>query len=112
MEAEQCGDSRMKVFITGVAGFLGSHLANRLLEEGHEVVGCDNLLGGYIDNVHECVEFYPYDCNYHNSMVKITKNPRDTITRNHENCKKSWKSRKSQKIKITKPITKNRENKS
>jgi len=63
-----------RIFISGVAGFLGSHLADRMLDLGHEVVGCDNLLGGYLDNVHENVEFYQYDCNYYNSMVKITKN--------------------------------------
>lgn len=63
-----------RVFISGVAGFLGSHLADRMLQLGHQVVGCDNLIGGYLDNVHEDVEFYQYDCNYHNSMVKITKN--------------------------------------
>lgn len=62
-----------KVFISGVAGFLGSHLADRMIQLGHHVVGCDNLLGGYLDNVNENVEFYQYDCNYYNSMVKITK---------------------------------------
>lgn len=62
-----------RIFISGVAGFLGSHLADRLIDAGHTVVGCDNLLGGYLDNVHEKVEFYQYDCNYFNSMVKITK---------------------------------------
>ena len=63
----------MKIFITGVAGFLGSHLADEFLKDGHAVVGCDNLLGGYLDNVPEGVEFHQYDCNYYNSMVKITK---------------------------------------
>jgi UDP-glucose 4-epimerase len=63
----------MKIFISGVAGFLGSHLADSFLEEGHTVVGCDNLIGGYLDNVPEGVEFHQYDCNYYNSMVKITK---------------------------------------
>ena len=63
-----------KIFITGVAGFLGSHLADRMLELGHKVVGCDNLIGGYLDNVNESVEFHQYDCNFYNSMVKITKN--------------------------------------
>ena len=63
----------MKIFISGVAGFLGSYLADKLIKEGHHIVGCDNLIGGYLDNVHEKVEFYQYDCNYHNSMVKITK---------------------------------------
>ena len=33
----------MKVFITGIAGFLGSHLANRMIELGHDVSGNDNL---------------------------------------------------------------------
>ena len=55
----------MKIFISGVAGFLGSYLADKLINEGHYVVGCDNLIGGYLDNVHEDVEFYQYDCNYH-----------------------------------------------
>ena len=40
----------MKIFITGVAGFLGSHLAERMLSIGHEVLGNDNLIGGDIEN--------------------------------------------------------------
>lgn len=63
----------MRIFISGVAGFLGSHLADAFLKDGHDVVGCDNLLGGYLDNVPSAVEFHQYDCNYYNSMVKITK---------------------------------------
>lgn len=63
----------MKIFISGVAGFLGSHLADTFLRQGHEVAGCDNLIGGYIDNVSSKVEYYQYDCTFHNSMVKITK---------------------------------------
>ena len=49
--------SRSKVFITGIAGFLGSHLAERLLQSGHRVAGCDNMLGGFRDNVPEGAEF-------------------------------------------------------
>lgn len=64
---------KKRIFISGVAGFLGSHLADRFIEQGHQVVGCDNLIGGYLDNVPNQVEFYQYDCNFHNSMVKITK---------------------------------------
>lgn len=52
----------MKVFITGVAGFLGSHLADRMIALGHEVVGNDNLIGGYVDNVPQGVEFHAVDC--------------------------------------------------
>lgn len=51
----------MKVFITGVAGFLGSHIADRLLENGHEVAGCDNLFGGDIGNVSPRVRFHHHD---------------------------------------------------
>jgi UDP-glucose 4-epimerase len=47
----------MKIFISGVAGFLGSHIADRMLAAGHEVVGVDNLLGGYLDNVPKDVIF-------------------------------------------------------
>ncbi len=67
-----------KVFITGVAGFLGSHLAERCLELGYDVAGCDNLIGGYLDNVPDDVEFYQYDCQFLNSMKKIT-NGVDTV---------------------------------
>lgn len=61
------------VFITGVAGFLGSHLADHFLARGHRVVGCDNLLGGYLDNVPEGVEFHEVDCNDLDGMKAITK---------------------------------------
>ena len=43
----------MKIFVTGIAGFLGGHVAENLLAAGHEVSGCDNLIGGYLDNVPE-----------------------------------------------------------
>lgn len=41
----------MKILITGVAGFLGSHLADKLIADGHVVYGVDNLVGGYAHNV-------------------------------------------------------------
>lgn len=63
----------MKILVTGVAGFLGSHLAERLIEMGHDVVGCDSLLGGELVNVPPEVDFYQYDCCYRNSMLKISK---------------------------------------
>ena len=41
----------MRILITGAAGFLGSHLSDRFLAEGHEVVGMDNLITGARENV-------------------------------------------------------------
>ncbi len=41
----------MRVLITGAAGFLGSHLAERFLNDGHEVVGLDNFVTGHPDNI-------------------------------------------------------------
>ncbi len=52
-----------RIFISGVAGFLGSHLADAFLADGHEVLGVDNMIGGYLENVPECVEFHQVDCN-------------------------------------------------
>ena len=63
----------MRVFITGIAGFLGSHLADNLLEAGHDVSGCDNLIGGYLENVPSGVNFNQVDAIYLNQMKKMTK---------------------------------------
>lgn len=41
----------MRVLITGAAGFIGSHLSDRFIAEGHDVVGMDNLLTGSMDNI-------------------------------------------------------------
>jgi len=47
--------------ITGVAGFIGSNLAERLLADGHRVVGTDNLAYGVIEQVPSAVEFHQCD---------------------------------------------------
>jgi UDP-glucose 4-epimerase len=57
-----------KIFISGVAGFLGSHLADAMLTQGHAVVGIDNLIGGYRDNVPDGVQFVEVDCNSFESV--------------------------------------------
>jgi len=62
----------LRVFITGIAGFLGSKIAEDLLEKGHEISGCDTLIGGYVDNVPEDADFHQVDCRYLNAMKKLT----------------------------------------
>ncbi|MFO7632258.1 MAG: UDP-glucuronic acid decarboxylase family protein [Caldilinea sp.] len=41
----------MRILVTGGAGFLGSHLCDRLLAEGHDVIAMDNLITGSTDNI-------------------------------------------------------------
>ena len=41
----------MRILVTGAAGFLGSHLTDRLLGEGHTVAGVDNLSTGDQENI-------------------------------------------------------------
>lgn len=63
----------MKVFITGVAGFLGSHLADRLIDLGYEVVGVDNMVGGFKENINPKIEFHKEDCNDLEKMKEYMK---------------------------------------
>ena len=55
-----------KILITGAAGFLGSHLCDRFVNEGYNVVGMDNLITGSLDNINhhfdkENFHFYHHD---------------------------------------------------
>jgi len=56
----------MRILITGGAGFIGSHLADRLLGEGHSVIAIDNLATGHTRNIehlagHEGFQFIKHD---------------------------------------------------
>ena len=50
-----------KCLVTGAAGFMGSHLVDYLLEQGHDVYGIDNLSGGFLQNVNPDSKFKVLD---------------------------------------------------
>ncbi|QAU12238.1 SDR family oxidoreductase [Halorubrum sp. BOL3-1] len=55
-----------RILVTGAAGFLGSFLCDRLLADGHEVIGMDNRVSGQIENLddafyHDQFSFYEHD---------------------------------------------------
>ncbi|MEO7310409.1 MAG: UDP-glucuronic acid decarboxylase family protein [Chitinophagaceae bacterium] len=57
---------RQRILITGAAGFLGSHLCDRFIDEGFHVIGMDNLITGDLQNIEhlfalENFEFYHHD---------------------------------------------------
>ena len=59
-------DMKKRVLITGAAGFLGSHLSDRFIAEGYDVIGMDNLITGNMDNIahlmpREDFTFYHHD---------------------------------------------------
>lgn len=51
----------MKVFITGISGLLGSTMAKHLINNGHEVIGIDNMIGGVDGNVPELATYVKGD---------------------------------------------------
>ncbi len=63
----------MKIYITGIAGFLGSHLAKRLIDLGHEVYGNDSMIQGELDNLPKNINFHKIDCCNYDEMSRNLK---------------------------------------
>jgi len=65
-----------RVLITGAAGFLGSHLCDRFLAEGYDVIGMDNLITGDLKNIEHLFKIKEFEF-YHNDVSKFIHVPGD-----------------------------------
>ncbi len=65
---------KKRILITGAAGFLGSHLSDRFIKEGYEVIGMDNLLTGNIANIEHLFP-HPDFTYYHHDVTKFVHVP-------------------------------------
>jgi UDP-glucose 4-epimerase len=69
----------MKAIVTGGAGFIGCHLARRLLKEGWSVLVVDNLSSGYLRNVPKGAEFLWLDLTQEDSIQELPKGDVDVV---------------------------------
>ncbi|HCI57403.1 MAG: SDR family oxidoreductase [Bacteroidetes bacterium] len=63
-----------RILITGAAGFLGSHLCDRFIQEGYQVVGMDNLITGDLKNISHLFKLREFDF-YHHDVSKFVHVP-------------------------------------
>ncbi len=61
---------KKRVLITGAAGFLGSHLCDRFIKEGYDVIGMDNLVTGDLRNIEHLFKLQQFDF-YHHDVTKF-----------------------------------------
>ena len=66
--------NKKRILITGAAGFLGSHLCDRFIKEGYEVIGMDNLLTGNIKNIEHLFPLKEFQF-YHHDVTKFVHVP-------------------------------------
>ncbi len=59
-----------KILITGAAGFLGSHLCDRFIKEGYQVIGMDNLITGDLKNIQHLFKLEKFEF-YHHDVTKF-----------------------------------------
>ncbi|RDC54305.1 SDR family NAD-dependent epimerase/dehydratase [Pedobacter chinensis] len=68
--------NRKRILITGAAGFLGSHLCDRFIDEGYDVIGMDNLITGNLANIEHLFKLENFEF-YHHDVSKFVHIPGD-----------------------------------
>ncbi len=68
--------NQKRTLITGAAGFLGSHLCDRFIKEGHRVIGMDNLITGDLKNIEHLFKLEQFEF-YHHDISKFIHIPGD-----------------------------------
>lgn len=66
--------SKRRILVTGAAGFLGSHLCDRFIAEGYEVIGMDNLITGDLKNIEHLFKLREFEF-YHHDVSKFVHVP-------------------------------------
>jgi len=74
---------KMKILITGGAGFIGSHIVDRLVQEGYEVVVVDNLSTGKRKRVNRAARFYRCDIRSRWWLERVFRRERPAIVSHH-----------------------------
>ncbi|MCJ7751657.1 MAG: NAD-dependent epimerase/dehydratase family protein, partial [Armatimonadetes bacterium] len=70
----------MRILVTGVAGFMGCHVASGLLKAGHEIIGIDDLSGGFRENIPDGITFFEVDLRDAAATERVVKaNPPDML---------------------------------
>ena len=73
----------MKILVTGGAGFIASHIVDKYIELGHEVIVIDDLSSGSKDNINPDARFYGQDIRFLNSIHRIIKFEKPQIINHH-----------------------------
>lgn len=73
----------MKILVTGGAGFIGSHIVDRLLKDGHQVVIVDNLATGQERNLNPHARFYKVDIRDTKSLEELFTQEQPDIVNHH-----------------------------
>lgn len=73
----------MKILVTGGAGFIGSHVVDKFIESGHQVIVVDNLSSGRRENLNPQAKFYEVDIREKVKLEEIFKEERPDVVDHH-----------------------------